>query len=310
MQTKTPSGHLVRLLTQGALAGLVMASGAAPLCAQSWPQRTVRIILPLGAGSGTDIGARLLADKLIERWGRPVIVENRPGGDGIIAINAFIGANDDHTLLFAPSGTFTTHPFVRDKVPYDARDLVPIARVSNTVVVIAVPATLNVNSLAELVALARAQPGKLNWSPTSGMTDIVMSAFLKSSGLDVAKIPYRDSVHGLNDLIENRLQIYVAALAIVRPQLAAGKIKIVALMNREHVSILPNVPTVAEAGFPALSLEGLVGLFGPRRMSSELRERIAADIRAVSADHKIAARIRSHRPSPEPGHASRICRVD
>ena len=122
------------------------------------------------------------------------------------------------------------------------------------------------------------------------MTDIVMSAFLKSSGLDVAKIPYRDSVHGLNDLIENRLQIYVAALAIVRPQLAAGKIKIVALMNREHVSILPNVPTVAEAGFPALSLEGLVGLFGPRRMSSELRERIAADIRAVAADHKIAAR--------------------
>ena len=116
MQTKTPSGHLVRLLTQGAFAGLVMASGAAPLCAQSWPQRTVRIILPLGAGSGTDIGARLLADKLIERWGRPVIVENRPGGDGIIAINAFIGANDDHTLLFAPSGTFTTHPFVRDKV--------------------------------------------------------------------------------------------------------------------------------------------------------------------------------------------------
>jgi tripartite-type tricarboxylate transporter receptor subunit TctC len=218
------------------------------------------------------------------------VVENRPGGDGIIAITSVINADDDHTLLFAPSGTFTVHPFLREKVPYDVRDLVPIARVSNTIVGIVVPGSLKVDSLAELVTLARAEPGKLNWSPTSGMTDIVTSAFLKSSGLDVVKVPYRDSVQGLNDLIEGRLQLYVTALAIVRSQADAGKVRIVALTNRERAPIFPNVPTAAEAGFPTLQLEGLVGLFGPRKMSSGLRERIAADIRAV-ADPAVSARL-------------------
>lgn len=292
MHTKRRFLRIARLMVQSLFASLILAGGGAmPVPAQNWPQRTVKFVLPLGPGSGTDVGARLFADRLAAHWNRPVVVENRPGGDGIIAINAFISADDDHTLLFAPSGTFTVHPFVREKVPYDVRDLVPIARVSNTVVGIAVPASLNANSLAELVALARAQPGKLNWSPTSGMTDIVTSAFLKSTNLDVAKVPYRDSVQGLNDLIENRLQIYVTALAIVRSQAEAGKVRILALTNRERAPIFPNVPTAMEAGFPALALEGLVGLFGPRRMSSELRERIATDIRTVAADPAVAARL-------------------
>jgi tripartite-type tricarboxylate transporter receptor subunit TctC len=286
------------------VAALILVGGATSGHAQNWPQRAVKFIVPLGPGSGTDIGARLFAERLAARWNMPVVVENRPGGDGIIAINAFINADDDHTLLFAPSGTFAVHPYVREKVAYDVRDLVPIARVSNTIVGIAVPASLNVHSLAELVALARAQSGKLNWSPTSGMTDIVTSAFLKSASLDVAKVPYRDSVHGLNDLIENRLQIYVTALAIVRSQADAGKIRILAITNRERAPIFPDVPTAMEAGFPALAVEGLVGLFGPRRMSGELRERIAADIRTVSADPAVAARLEATGQVMNPGSPS------
>jgi tripartite-type tricarboxylate transporter receptor subunit TctC len=278
-------------MAQGLVAAVVFAGAATPAIAQAWPQRAVKFILPLGPGSGTDIGARLVADRLAARWGKPVIIENRPGGDGIVAITGFIAPDDDHTLLFAPSGTFTVHPFVREKVPYDVRDLVPIARVSNTIVGIAVPALLKASSLPELVALARAQPGKLNWSPTSGMTDIVTSAFLKSAGLDVTRVPYRDSVQGLNDLIEGRLQIYVTALAIARAQADAGKVKILALTNRSRAAIFPNVPTVIEAGFPTLALEGLVGLFGPRSMPSELRERIATDVRTVAADPTVAARL-------------------
>jgi tripartite-type tricarboxylate transporter receptor subunit TctC len=290
MHTRRQFRRFAWLIVQG-LAASVLAGAITPAFAQAWPQRPVRFILPLGPGSGTDVGARLFADRLTARWGKPVVVENRPGGDGIIAISAFIRADDDHTLLFAPSGTFTVHPFTHEKVPYDVRDLVPIARVSNTIVGIAVPASLKAGSLADLVALARAQPGKLNWAPTSGMTDIVVSSFLKSSGLDVAKVPYRDSVQGLHDLVEGRLQIYVSALAIVRPQADAGKIRILALTNRERTPLFPDVPTAIEAGFPALALEGLIGLFGPRRMSSELRERIAADVREVAADTAVAARL-------------------
>ena len=131
---------------------------------QAWPTRPVKFILTLGPGSGADIGARLLADRLGQRWGQPVVVENRPGGDGIVAINSFVGAHDDHQLLFSPTSSFTAHPFLHDHLPYKPADLLPIARVSNTIISISVPASLNVNSMKELMALARAQPGKLNWA--------------------------------------------------------------------------------------------------------------------------------------------------
>jgi tripartite-type tricarboxylate transporter receptor subunit TctC len=288
MHTKERLFRVARLTLQGLIASAVFVGAATPALAQTWPQRAVKFVVPLGPGSGADIGARLFADRLARRWGRPVVIENRPGGDGIVAIDSFVNAENDHTLLFAPSGTFTVHPFTHENLPYDARDLVPIARVSNTIVGIAIPASLKAGSLADLVALARAQPGKLDWAPTSGMIDIVMASFLKAHGLDIVKIPYRDTTQGLNDLTEGRLQIYATALAIVRSQADAGKVRILALTNRERTSLFPNVPTATEAGFPTLALEGLVGLFGPRKMSAELRERIVADIRAVAADPAIA----------------------
>src|SRR5215475_8623112 len=171
------------LLALGLLAPLML--GAPPSAAQTWPQRTVKFVLPLGPGSGVDIGSRLLADRLSTRWGQPVVVENKPGGDGIVAISAFVGAHDDHVLLSSPTSSFTAHPFLHDSLPYKPSDLAPIARVSNTLITIAVPASLNVGSLAELVALARAQPGKLNWAGTTGALDFVFAGFLKSAGLDM-----------------------------------------------------------------------------------------------------------------------------
>src|ERR1700722_10636067 len=152
-------------LTALIFGALVVLAGAtrAP-AATDWPTRPVRLILTLGACSGTDIGARLLADKLSQRWGQPVVVENRPGGDGLVAINAFVTAQDDHVLLFAPSSSFTAHPYLHDNLPYKPSDLVPITRVSNTIITVSVPASLNVNSLQELAAMARAEPGKLNWA--------------------------------------------------------------------------------------------------------------------------------------------------
>src|SRR5438128_7142486 len=126
------------------VSALVLA--AEPTAAQIWPQRPVRFIVTLGAGSGVDIGTRLIADRLTRRWGQSVVVENRPGGDGIVAIGAFVGANDDHVLLAAPSGSFTAHPFVYKNLPYKPTDLLPIARVSNTIIVIAAPASLEVKS--------------------------------------------------------------------------------------------------------------------------------------------------------------------
>jgi len=111
------------LLALGLLAPLML--GPPPATAQTWPQRTVKFLLPLGPGSGVDIGARLLGDRLSMRWGQPVVVENRPGGDGIVAISAFVGAHDDHVLLASPTSSFTAHPYLHENLPYKPSDLLP-----------------------------------------------------------------------------------------------------------------------------------------------------------------------------------------
>ena len=246
--------------------------------------------MPLGAGSASDISARLVAERLQQRWGQPVVVENRPGGDAFVAITTFLAANDDHTLLYAGMGTFTAHPYLHEKLPYDRNDIVPVAGVSNIVVTVAVPETLKVNSLAELVSLARAQPGKLNAAAVPGITDFITTAFLKSAGLDMARVPYRDINQSLGDLGEGRIQVAMLSLSMVQPQVQAGKARLLAVTSRNRIPSLPDVPTVSEAGYPVLELEGLVGLYGPKTMSMELRERIASDIRSV-VDPAMAARL-------------------
>jgi tripartite-type tricarboxylate transporter receptor subunit TctC len=282
----------LRAFYTGLLAVCMLAASAADaVFAQNWPQRVVRFIVPLGPGSGSDIGARLFADRLSARWGKPVVIENRPGGDGIVAIAAFVNAHDDHVLLYAPASTFTAHPFLHDKLPYEPADLLPVARVSNTLVALVTPSAQKIGSVAELVALARAEPGKLNWATATGISDFLFAAFLKSAKLDMAKVPYRDTVHASTDLAEGRIQLYWGALAIVRPYVQSGKARLIAISNNIRAPDEPNVPTVAEAGFPELAFDGLVGLFGPRDMAEALRERIAADIKAVAADPMIASRL-------------------
>ena len=192
---------------------------------QAWPQRPVRFIVTLGPGSGVDIGARLVADRLPARWGKPVVVENRPGADGLVAIQAFVNAADDHTLLFTPAGSFTVHPLQYSKLPYVPEDLVPIARVSNTILAIAVPTSLNIGSLAEFVKYARAEPGKLNAAVVSGITEFTFDYFVKTAGLSIAKVPYRDIVQAATDLSEGRLQVMMSSYAILQPLVQAGRVQ-------------------------------------------------------------------------------------
>jgi tripartite-type tricarboxylate transporter receptor subunit TctC len=293
-------GVLRLLIALGLLAPVML--WALPAAAETWPQRPVKFLLPLGAGAGVDIGARLLADLLSTRWGQPVVVENRPGGDALVAISAFVSAHDDHVLLATPTSSFTAHPYLHDNLPYKSSDLLAIARVSNTIITLAVPTSLNVGSLADLVALARAQPGKLNWAGVTGALDFLFAGFLQHAGLNMTKVPYRNPVEAANDLAEGRVQAYLSALAIVRPQIEAGKIKPLAVTNKVRAPTAPDVPTVKEAGYPDLSLDGLVGFFGPPEMSSALRERIAADIGAVvAADPTIGQRLTATGQIPNVG---------
>jgi tripartite-type tricarboxylate transporter receptor subunit TctC len=277
--------NLFAISSSAIVVSLTLLSGMTSAPAdQAWPTRPVKLILTLGPGSGADIGARLLADRLSQRWGQPVVVENRPGGDGIVAINAFVTAHDDHVLLFTPVSSFTAHPYVHENLPYKLSDLVPITRVSNTIVAISVPTSLNVNSLDKLVALGRAEPGKLNWAGLTGALDFLLAGWLQQENLNITKVAYKNPVDAANDLAEGRVQLYESAFAIIRPQVETGKITPIAVTNSTRLPSRPDLPTVTEAGYPALAVDGLVGLFGPTGMPRDLRQRITADIRAVADD--------------------------
>ena len=137
---------------------LTFVAAGAPSKAQSqnWPTRTVKFIVPFGPGAAADIGARLFAEKLSQRWGQPVVIDNRPGGDSFIAITAFLGTDDDHTFLYMPSGNFTVHPFVHSKLPYDPKDLVPVSRASNTILALALAKSSPYTNVREFTEAARA----------------------------------------------------------------------------------------------------------------------------------------------------------
>ena len=278
------------VLATAAFAGALLAQIASAQ-AQNWPTRTVKLIVPFGPGAGADIGGRLFADKLSQKWGQPVVIENKPGGDSIVAINAFLSANDDHVLLFGPSGNFTVHPFVYSKLNYNPADLIPIARVSNTILAVAVSKSAPYSTISEFTAAARAAPGAFNSGLVPGVTEFTFWGYQHHEKLQIAQVPYRDINAAPVDLGEGRIQVVMASLAVLQPQWQAGRIKLITVTTKTRVKAAPEVPTAREQGYPSLEWEGLVGLFGIKSMPGALKEKIAADFRAVAADGSIEARL-------------------
>jgi tripartite-type tricarboxylate transporter receptor subunit TctC len=269
-----------------------MTFAAADVRAQGWPQHTVKFIVPLPAGTGTDLAARLFGERLATRWGQPVVVENRQGGDGIPAVTAFLSARDNHTFLFSFAGIVSINPVTHDKLPYDpARDVVPIASAADNFLGLAASVVLKVDTLDAFVKRARAEPGKLNWAATPGTPFYMFAALQKSAGIDIVQAPYRDFTPALQDLGEGRVHAVATGLSLLLSQVNAGRAKLLIVTNRERSPLAPNVPTAAEAGFPDLTFEGVVGLYGWRDMPADLKDRIAADVRAVGADPEIAKRL-------------------
>ena len=277
------------------IAGLGGAAAALPVVArglqaasaqpQAWPQRTVRLIVPLSPGTATDVTARLYAEKLSLRWGKPVVVENRPGPDALVAVNALMSARDEHTLLFSFGGPVTINPILNDKLPYDPeRDLVPIVSASDSFLAIAVSSSLNINTLAELQQRALAEPGKLNWAATPGMPQFAFAGYVTAAVVDMTYIAYRDFNPALQDVAEGRITAVATGLLPLMGLNQSGKIKILAVTNRQRSPAAPEIPTSGEAGFPDVVAEGFQGFFGWRDMPTELRDRIAADVRAVAPE--------------------------
>jgi tripartite-type tricarboxylate transporter receptor subunit TctC len=291
----------------GALALAFGVSAPITAAAQSdgaWPRRSVKFIVPFAPGAGADIGARLAADVLSRKWGQAVIVENRPGGDSLIAIRAVVNDNDDHQFLFSPAGNFTPHPYRHDKRGYERqRDLLPIARFSNTILSVSISNSLGVTTLKEFVDIARKRPKELNAVVVPGITEFVWDGFVKAAGIDITKVPFTNLVQGAGEMATGRIQVTMSSLAIQQPVLQSGGARLVAVTSRERIPLIKDTPTAREAGFPSLEVDGLVGLFGPRSVSAELRKRIGDDVKAIAADPAIAAKLVASGQVPNPGDA-------
>jgi tripartite-type tricarboxylate transporter receptor subunit TctC len=284
--------------------GTISCSSSA-VGAVDWPHRAVRLITPVPAGSGTDFSARLFAERLSERWGQAVIVENRPGADGVIGVSAFLGTGDDHTLLYAISAVITLHPITQAKLPYDpVRELVPIASASDVILAIAASEKNSIRSLDDLVQIARAQPGKLNWAGAAGLPPFVVGGFFKNSQLDLVVVPYRELAPALQDLGEGRLDVFVHALGVIIPQVQSGRARLLAIASDVRAPLAPDVPSVVEAGYPELQMAGVVGFYGKRGMPEPLRDRIASDVRAVANDPSIREKLVAVGQAARPGTAA------
>jgi tripartite-type tricarboxylate transporter receptor subunit TctC len=276
------------------VAGTVLASSAgwpAAALASGWPEKTVRIMTG-PAGSSPDAVSRTLADALSKRWKQTVIVENRAGADHILAAQGMLEARDGHTLLFTTHSTLTVNPLLHGTLPYDPeRDFAPISLVVEDFLCVATSALLGVASLADLVKSASVKPGEFNGYAVPGSPHLSWLAFQKRVGISTAFVPYKAPVDALADLAAGRIHVVITSFASVRGLAQSDKVKVLAVTNATRAVAAPEIPTVSEAGYPDFTFAGLLGLFGPKEISSALQERVSLEVREILREPETQKRL-------------------
>jgi tripartite-type tricarboxylate transporter receptor subunit TctC len=249
--------------------------------AQEWPARAVRIIVPFPPGGSADLLPRAVSEKLAERWGQPVIVENRPGAAGNIGADAVFRAEPDgYTLLSAPPPPLVINRLLYRKLSYDSSQFVPISVIGAIPNVLLVHPKLGVNSVQDLIDLARSSPGKLNYaSQGSGATSHLTAELFKSmaGGLQITHIPYKGTAPALTDLLGGQVDMMYDNLGVSLPHVRSGKLKALAVASRKRFAALPYVPALAEV-LPGFESVAWFGIVAPPRTSPAVVDKISADV--------------------------------
>jgi tripartite-type tricarboxylate transporter receptor subunit TctC len=263
--------------------------------AQTYPARPVKMIVPFPPGQATDIVARLLADRLSAAWGQGVIVENRGGGGGVPALVAGRDAPaDGYTITFGTSGTVGINPGIYSKLPYDpVRDFAMVGGVFTVPLMIVAHPSLPQNTLKELIDAAKKSPGTINWAvPGTGTSQHLTGELFKSIvGIDLVGIPYKGSGPAITDLLGGQVPLMFDSLASALPHIKGGKVKAIAMTTLKRVPQLPEVPTVAESGYPGFEGVGWGGLIVPIATPKDIIEKIATDSRRILNDPAMATRV-------------------
>lgn len=281
--------QLLRLMGTGTACALFAGRSAA----DDYPSRPIRWIVPFPAGGTTDLVARLLAQWLSQRFGQQVIVENKPGGGTNVGVQAAVAAPPDGYTLLLTLSTNTINPSLYKKLPFDfQRDIAPVAGLAELPLILEVNPSLPIKTLADLLAYAKANPGKLNIASFGARTisDLAVELLQLSAGINVVRVPYPGGAPMLIDLVGGRVQGAVDALPASLPHVRAGEIRPLALMSAKRSPALPNVPTVGET-IPGFEVNGWTGVGVPRGTPASIIERLNREINAGLADPTIKARL-------------------
>src|ERR1700685_510226 len=245
------------------------------------PTRPVVIILPSTPGAITDLLARVIGQGLSQSWGQPVVIENRPGADELIGTEAVVkGPADGYMLLVASNAALTAAPSLHSRMPYDSqKDLTPLLMLVQITPVMIVPSSLPVNSVQELIALAKAKPGELNYGSFGNGTypHVAMEDFKLRTGTQILHIPYKGATPAITALLRSEVAGLIVNMSSVAAYVKAGTLRIVAAAGAERIPMRPDLPTIAESAVPGFSTGGWWGLFGPAGLPGPVVDKIRAD---------------------------------
>jgi tripartite-type tricarboxylate transporter receptor subunit TctC len=292
-----------------AAAALAGAAPAPRSDVESYPARPIRVVIPFTPGSNSDMLARLIGPKLLERWGQQVVVDNRPGAGGSIAGGIVASAvPDGHTLLLS-SSAFATSAALGLKLPYDPlRDFAGVTQVASTAQVLVVGTGLGIRSAKELVALAKQKPGQVNFA-SSGVgsgTHYAGELFKLAAGIDVVHVPYKGTPEALTDTMTGRMHYYLSPVMPAMPLVKSGRLLALGVTTSERVPLLPDVPTLAEAALPNFRYDGWFGMWAPGKTPRRTIDLIAREVGRILALPDVGEKIVSQGAAPKSGSPAEL----
>lgn len=267
----------------GLFLALALAFAAGMANSQGFPNRPIRFVTGNAPGGGTDTLARVIGPKLTERIGQPVIVENRPGADGVIATD-FVAksAPDGYTLLVGTDGQTVLNLGLYAKLPYDpVTDLAPVTRISSTPLVIAVHPSVQANTIRELIALAKSKPGAMFYASGAPAFHVTTELFKRETGVDIVHVRYKGAAPALNAALAGEVSVIMSSIGPLLSQLRAGKLRGLVVTSAKRVAIIPDIPTVAEAGLHNLEMSPWTGLFAPAATPRAVIDKLNSEMVAV-----------------------------
>jgi len=273
------------------LGGLISALAIGQVIAQEFPSKSIRLVAPIAASGMTDIVARQMAQKLQERLGVPVVVDNKPGAGGNIGVEAVVrAAPDGYTLLLAFPGPIVVNPSLYKNLTYDpVRDLTPVSLLTSYPLLLAVNAQVPAQTLAEFIALAKQKTGGLSYGSAGNASTahLAMELFMRQADIQMVHVPYKGAAPAMTDLIGGRLAVVFDSMTLVMPQVEAGKIRALAISSKVRSPAAPDLPTVAESGLSDFVVEGWYGVLAPTSTPDAIVNRLSKEFTAIVNDSDV-----------------------